>query len=255
MIFTSDLPEVIHSSDIHDEPEHQHDPQHQDLHQEPPYNHHCDQCGSLVCYADDSTYSKSDHDPIALKHKIVLIMASAKNHKLHNNYGITLNTGSEIIEPQNNEKLLGGFISNDLKWFENIRNNEKSLFRILTSRVNALSKICRISNFKTRKMLANGIFMGNLIRLISLWGGAPKFLINILQKLQNRAARLVTKKNIFTPIKILLTQCGWLSVQQLVVFHNVLKIYKTKSTHRPVYFMTRFQLTLVPIQDYQKVIE
>ena len=162
-------------------------------------------------------------------------MAFAKKHKLYDNYGITLDTGSEIIEPQDNEKLLGAFISKDLKWNETIRNNEKSLFRILTSRVNALSKICKLTCFKTRKMLANGIFMGNLITLISLWGGAPKFLINILQKLQNRAARMVTKRNVFTPIKTLLTQCGWLSVNQLVVFHNVLKIYEKKSTKRPVY--------------------
>ena len=66
VIFTSDLPEVIHSLDVHQEQ----DLQHQEHHQEPQYHLHCQECGSLCCYADDSTYTKSDHDPIALKHKI-----------------------------------------------------------------------------------------------------------------------------------------------------------------------------------------
>ena len=118
----------------------------------------------------------------------LLVMASARNHKTHINYGITLNTGSEIIEPQDNEKLLGGFISNDLTWKENIRDNAKSLVNMITTRINALSKISRISNFKTRKMIANGIVMSKLIYLIQLWGGSPKYLICILQKFQNRAA-------------------------------------------------------------------
>ena len=38
----------------------------------------------------------------------LLIMTSARNHKSHGNYGITLDTGTEIIEPGNEEKLLGG---------------------------------------------------------------------------------------------------------------------------------------------------
>ena len=137
-------------------------------------------------------YSKCDKDPKVVKEKIyeayklmenymamnklvinsdkthLLIMASAKNHRRKGDYGITLNTGSEIIEPQINEKLLGGFISNDLTWKEHLRDNKKSLFKILTSRINALSKISRISSFKTRKMIANGIFLSKLIYLIQL---------------------------------------------------------------------------------------
>merc|ERR1711997_808082 len=87
----------------------------------------------------------------------LLVLASSKNHKKHENYGITLDTGTKIIQPSEYEKLLGGFISNDLSWKEHIRDNEKSLFKVITSRINALSKISTIASFKTRKMIANGI--------------------------------------------------------------------------------------------------
>ena len=117
------------------------------------YHQQCQHCGGICCYADDSTYTKSGKDPIVLKNKIdeaykvmeeymannklvinsdkthLLVMASAKNHRKHDNYGITLNTGNEVIEPQNYEKLLGGFISSDLSWKEHLRDNDKSLFQ------------------------------------------------------------------------------------------------------------------------------
>ena len=166
ILFTCDLPEAIHDPEAH--PHHSEDSQAQ-------YHLHCQKCGGLCCYADDSTYTKSNTDPAELKKEIdsafikisdymaknklvlngdkthVMIMSSAKNHKRHGDYGITLNTGSKIIEPSQNEKLLGAFISNDLTWKEHIRDNNKSLFKILTSRINALAKIARISDFKTRK--------------------------------------------------------------------------------------------------------
>ena len=100
--------------------------------------------------------------------------------------------------------------------------------------------ISKIANFKTRKMLANGIVQSKLVYLIQLYGGCADYLLQFLQKLQNRAARMVTKKNIFTPIKVLLAQCGWLSVKQLVVYHDLLLVYKTMATKRPSHLFQKF---------------
>ena len=61
-------------------------------------------------------------------------------------------------------------------------------------------------------MEANGIVVSKLIYLIQWWGGCSDYLINFLQILQNRAARLVTRLGWFTPVEVLLHQCGLLSV-------------------------------------------
>ena len=53
-------------------------------------------------------------------------------------------------------------------------------------------------------MVADGIFMSNLIYLITLWGGSAKFVIDALQRAQNRAARAVTKLDWNTPAAELL---------------------------------------------------
>ena len=247
--FTNDLPEVVHDHLAMNNTY---------------YNTHCHDCGGMCCFADDSTYSKSSTDPDALKNDIddkykkivrymnnnklvlntdkthLLVMCSKSNHSKHGNYGITLNTGAEIIEPVSSEKLLGGFISNDYTWNIHIRDSDKSLFRTLVSRINALSKISKFSSFKTRKMIAIGVVQSRLIYLIQLWGGCSCYLLKFLQVLQNRAARLVTKLGWFTPVKTLLLQCGWLSVHQLVQFHSLVLVYKFRQDRRPRYFCDKF---------------
>ena len=81
--------------------------------------------------------------------------------------------------------------------------------------------------------MTNGLFMSKLAYLMPLWGGCQKFLIGSLQVMQNKAARYVTKKNIFTPTKVLLKQCGWMSVNQMVFFHTSVLFYKTRQSKFP----------------------
>ena len=59
-----------------------------------------------------------------------------------------------------------------MKWGEHLQDNDESLIRSLNSRVGALKMICRVANFKTRKMIADGIFMSKMTYLIALWGGS-----------------------------------------------------------------------------------
>ena len=100
----------------------------------------------------------------------------------------------------------------------------------LNTRLNAIKLISNVTNFKTRLMIANGIFSSKLIFQIGLWGGTEECLLNSLQVVQNKAARFVTRRDRYTPVVELLRQCGWLSVRQLVFFHSASLIYKTIKT-------------------------
>ena len=102
--------------------------------------------------------------------------------------------------------------------------------------------IGKVAPFKTRKMLADGIFISKLSYLISLWGGCEKYLIKSLQIVQNKAARVVTKLAWHTPTHALLSQCGWLSVHQLAVHHSVALVHKILSSGHPKYLHNLFSL-------------
>ena len=88
-------------------------------------------------------------------------------------------------------------------------------------------------------MIANGIFCSKLIFKISLWGGTEEYLLNSLQIVQNKAARFVARRGIYTPVAELLKQCGWLSVRQLVFYQSVMVVYKTIFTSYPQYIISK----------------
>ena len=244
VIFTNDLPEVVHEHLVENDTF---------------FNTHCRGCGSICSFADDSTYTKSDKDPEKLtndiktkfndlssymaKNKLVLnsdkthllIMTSNILHKRHDNYGIVLDTGQEIIEPVENERLLGAQIANDFKFNVHIRDSDKSMLNILTSRMNALRKISSISSFSTRKMITEGIIMSNIMYIITVYGSCSEYLKDCLQIVQNNAARCVTGLPWRTSVKVLLLQCGWLSVRQLIMHHSLLLVFKIKREGKPTY--------------------
>ena len=117
ILFSNDLPEAIHD--------------HLPEHDQGFFNIHCHSCGGMCCFADDSTYSASSQNPGELKIKIdekykeisrymasnrlvlngdkthLLVMASERQHLVNGNFGISLDTGDEVILPVDCEKLLG----------------------------------------------------------------------------------------------------------------------------------------------------
>ena len=60
------------------------------------------------------------------------------------------------------------------------------------------------------------------------------FLIKLLQIIQNKAARAVTKLSWFTSTEELLNQCGWLRVNQLIMYHSLVMVYKMIKSKMPM---------------------
>ena len=67
------------------------------------------------------------------------------------------------------------------------------MVKMITSRINFLLKVSWSADFKTRKMIANGIVMSRIVYLIQVYGNASKYLQGFLQVLQNKVARIVTR--------------------------------------------------------------
>ena len=88
--------------------------------------------------------------------------------------------------------------------------------------------------------------MGKLGYLISVWGGTSKKNLDSLQVIQNRAAKLVTRRWQSSTIDNL-RAIDWLSVNQLAFYHTVLLMYKIKSSRYnedisvPQYLLNMFE--------------
>ena len=88
-------------------------------------------------------------------------------------------------------------------------------------------------------MIANGIYMSKLIYLMPVWMECEDYLVNALQVNMNKVARLVTKLDIFTPTSVLLQQCGWMSVKQLMAYHSIVLLHKTLKNQTPSFLFQK----------------
>ena len=241
ILFTNEMPELVHSYKT---------PQ---------------KCGGTVCYVDDATYSVGHTDPDTLSTKLseqydiiadymadnrlvinadkthVVVMGNKKAADLRRQ--VSLSAGEHLVVPSQTEKLLGCQISEDLTWKHHILLSDESVIKQLTSRVNGLCLISDRSTFETRLMVANGIILSKLCYLIQLWGGCDEYLLSALQILQNRAARFVAGLSWFTPIRVLLKKCKWLSVRQLVLYQSIILAHKIATTGTPASLAVKMNTT------------
>ena len=248
-IFTNELPQVIHEEDC---PLRSTD-------DAPLFSIQCQACGGLCCYADDSTYTVTGKDPEQLTEKLtkkysvmadfltdnklkvnddkthLLVMATMQKRRTVDTNATRIVTPSSTVEPSSTERLLGAEIHHDMRWREHILDSDNSLVKALNKRLGALRKIQKKASFRSRKMIANGIFMSKLIYLMPIWSGCEEYMVRALQVIQNKAARSVSKLSKLTPTKILLKTCGWLSVKQLMAYHSLVLLHKTLAQQAPKY--------------------
>ena len=207
-------------------------------------------------YVDDGAYSYANTDPVILsgvlsrKYELLedwmnsnkLVVNPDKTHLMvmgtrksaARRGEVSIQAGPFTILPTETEKLLGGQLHQSLEWNQHIRDNESSMVRQLTTRINGLKRISANATFNTRLMIANGVVMSKMVYLINLWGGAQQYLLKALQVQQLTAARTVC--GFFSygwSKKKLLSRVNWLSVRQLIYFHTVLQAHKTIRTGQP----------------------
>ena len=244
-IFTNDFPEVVHNSEC-------------SCKTEIGFSLECHQCGSTVVYADDSTFTISDRDPISLSNKLsdkfklmadyltsnklkvnedkthLLVMCTDQRRRRLSS-DVTIETQNHIVRATETERLLGVYIQSNMKWVEHVRDSKFSVLQSLSLRHRALKTIASVASFKSRLTVANGIFMSKLTFTIPLWSGCSDYLVNALQVSQNAAARTVTKHDKSVSISKILSECGWRSVRQEMFYHTTLLVHKILVQKSPAY--------------------
>ena len=253
VLLVGDLPEVVHDHAADDKGE-------QEAHCD--FNITCHECGGLSAFVDDSTYQVSSSSVEELSHKLStqyrkladymgdtgLVINDDKTHLIvmgtrkdeNKRKEVKVETGTVTITPVPSEKLLGLHIHESLKFAEHCRNNDNSIFTKVIPRMNALKKLSRNASFKTRLMVANATIMSIFTYMMPVWGGTEDYIIRAAQVLQNRAARTVTKLSWFTTQRILLQQTNWLSIRQMIYYHTVMQVWKTRQHGKPKYLEIKF---------------
>ena len=134
-------------------------------------------------------------------------------------------------DPGHQETLLGIKIDANLKWHGQV----EFLLVKLKARLAGLSYVRHVLPYPVRKVVAEGLFSSVLGYCLPLFGGCDAGEVQALQILQNKAAQMVTRSPPRTKRHQMYDTLGWLTVNQLIVYHTLLAVYRVRLTGEPEY--------------------
>ena len=167
-----------------------------------------------------------------------MLIATKPKHRTLNNAAEKLHLkirGSEL-DVVNKTKYLGVHVDNSLDWKEHIKTVSTKVSRAIGFLKHA-KNILPIASLKT---LYSSIVEPHFRYCCSVWGCCGTTDIDQLQKLQNRAARIVTNSSFGAPSRPLIESLGWKTVRELVDQDSRLMVYKSINGLAPQYMSDLF---------------
>ena len=140
------------------------------------------------------------------------------------------------VENVDRKKYLGVVIDRNLDWEEHISN-----VRTKVSRAIGFLKYCR--KFLPRNTLSKiyrGIVKPHFRFCCSVWGCCGVVKVQTLQKLQNRADKIVTKSSFDTPSIGLIQSLNWPTVSDIIKSETATTVFKSLNGLVPEYLSSLF---------------
>ena len=167
----------------------------------------------------------------------MLISTKQKSSSLRSrNEALELKIRENELEVVQKTKYLGVQIDCNLDWKEQIRAVSTKVSRAIGFLRHAKSFLPMAS----LKTLYTGIVEPHCRYCCSVWGCARSTNINQLQKLQNRAARIITNSSFDTPSRPLITELGWKTVEELIGNESKTMVFKSLNDLAPQYLCKLF---------------
>ena len=95
----------------------------------------------------------------------LLVLTSSQTRKARRTAGksldVTISTPSTVIDATPSEKLLGGWIHQDVKWSEHILDGQESLVKSLNTRLSALKMIGKVASLRLGRRWLMGSLLAN----------------------------------------------------------------------------------------------
>ena len=142
------------------------------------------------------------------------------------------------IAYKSNVEYLGVQIDSQLSWEENIT---VALSKISRG-VGMLKYSKKFLSLETVQKMYLGIVEPHIRYCCSVWGCAGDKILQKLQKLQNRAARIVTNSPFEKASLPLISQLGWLNIRELIDFETATMVYKSLQGLAPPYMQDMWDM-------------
>ena len=170
-----------------------------------------------------------------------MLISTKPKHKTLMNQGesLKLKIRNDELEVVQKTKYLGVQIDNKLDWKEHIKTVSSEVSRAIGFLKHAKSFLPE----KTLRTMYTGIVEPHFRYCCSVWGCCGLTEINHLQKLQNRAARIITGSRYDAPGLPLVKRLGWKTIDELISSESNIMVFKSLHGLAPQYMSNLFTKT------------
>ena len=165
-----------------------------------------------------------------------MIIGSRQKLQSLNSYTININVDGVQVNQTTRSKSLGLNIDENLSWKGHIHEISKNV----SSSIGALKRVRPFVSMHTAVEIYKGLIEPHFDYCSAVWDGLSQQLSDKLQKLQNRAARVITKSSYDASSRQLLNFLGWdnLSIRRAKQKANLM--YKCTNNLAPAYLCNLF---------------
>lgn len=123
----------------------------------------------------------------------------------------------------------------------NFHKQMKTVCSKIASKINFMKRISKKLTFPPKKIIYNALIAPHFDYCSTLYINCNKEHLKILQKLQNRAMRIILKCEYRTHTEIVLESLNWLSINQKIKYNIMLYVFKMKNDKTPQYLSNKLE--------------
>ena len=165
-----------------------------------------------------------------------MVVSSRQKFLAENCSELNIQLDNQPISRVEHAKSLGLIIDDRLSWSNHI----KELCRKISSAIGALRRIRSLISQSTAVQIYNALIQPHFDYCAPVWDGLNSYLCEKLQKLQNRAARVILQANCEVNSSLLLETLKWDQLSLRRRKHKAIMMFKSLNGLAPVYLHELF---------------
>jgi hypothetical protein len=166
-----------------------------------------------------------------------MIIGSRQKLTAHNNEKIDIKLNNEKIKQVDKAKSLGVTIDNNLSWGEHVGEISKKL----ASAIGALKRARPYISQESAIKIYEALILPHFDYCSTVWDGLSQTLSDKLQKLQNRAARAITRSSYDIGSSVVLDELNWDKLNVRRKKQKALLMFKVMHNRAPSYLADLFK--------------
>ena len=165
-----------------------------------------------------------------------MIIGSRQRLNVNVDGHINISVNDQPIKKVNETETLGMTIDQHLTWSKHVEEKSKKI----SLAIGALKRIRPFITIDVANKIYKAIIQPHLDYCSTVWDGLGVTLLDKIQKLQNRAARIITQSSYYTSASSILEELGWDNVLTRWKKQKAILMSKTLNNRAPEYLRNLF---------------